>query len=318
MARRLLLTLFLPYADLGCRLAGGIRGVAKGEFCARRRRRAAAVGRIWASRSGIGTLRLKGARFGAIAWRMGDSTGAFGAFQWQRPAGALPVTLGQAAVSSPTETLVVEGNYLLSFRRFRPAAGQLKALASALPRMRRTLLPVVAGFLPSKGLVGGSERYLWGRWRCKSSSPEFPFPQPVLTSAARRRPARTESERERPVWRCSTIPPRPSHASKWRHSRSCPGSMPSAAVPWWQQSFPRLPPSRHGSCLDRVQYEANVTWNERTPIRRDNVGELVVSAFVLAGILLLVCVGGGLAVGGLRVFSTRRGHAEITVLHIPR
>src|ERR1035437_8922887 len=57
--------------------------------------------------------------------------------------------------------------------------------------------------------------------------------------------------------------------------------------------------------LAQVRYRADVTQDEYVPTRRDNIGNLVVTAFVLTGILLLFCVVSGLAVGGFRAFLRR-------------
>jgi hypothetical protein len=57
--------------------------------------------------------------------------------------------------------------------------------------------------------------------------------------------------------------------------------------------------------LAQVRYRAEVTLDERVPTLRDNIGNLVVNAFVLTGILLAFCVVSGLAVGGSRVFLRR-------------
>ena len=38
--------------------------------------------------------------------------------------------------------------------------------------------------------------------------------------------------------------------------------------------------------LAQVRYEPSITWSERVPTRRDNIGDLVINAFELIGILL--------------------------------
>jgi hypothetical protein len=74
--------------------------------------------------------------------------------------------------------------------------------------------------------------------------------------------------------------------------------------------------------LAQVRYRAEVTLDERVPTLRDNIGNLVVNAFVLTGILLAFCVVSGLAVGGSRVFLRRFRKGEepeaLTTLHLER
>ncbi len=57
--------------------------------------------------------------------------------------------------------------------------------------------------------------------------------------------------------------------------------------------------------LAQVQYRADITMQEHIPTRRDNIGNLVVNAFILAGIALIFCVVAGIGVGGFRVWRRR-------------
>ena len=72
--------------------------------------------------------------------------------------------------------------------------------------------------------------------------------------------------------------------------------------------------------LALVKYQAAVTLDQRVNTRRDNIGDLVINAFVLIGILLCFSVVGGLAVGGVRAFLRRGGRAEeaegMIILHL--
>ena len=58
--------------------------------------------------------------------------------------------------------------------------------------------------------------------------------------------------------------------------------------------------------LAKVQWRVNITQQDHIPTRRDNIGNLVINAFILAGILLVFCVVGGVAVGGMK-YLRRRG-----------
>ena len=44
-----------------------------------------------------------------------------------------------------------------------------------------------------------------------------------------------------------------------------------------------------------MQYRAEITMQEHIATRRDNIGNLVINAFILVGILLVFCIVGGLA-----------------------
>jgi hypothetical protein len=74
--------------------------------------------------------------------------------------------------------------------------------------------------------------------------------------------------------------------------------------------------------LAQVRFRAEVTLDERVPTLRDNIGNLVVNAFILTGLLLAFCVVSGLAVGGSRIVLRRFRKGEepeaLTTLHLER
>ena len=60
------------------------------------------------------------------------------------------------------------------------------------------------------------------------------------------------------------------------------------------------------SLLASVNYEANVTWNEKNPFdKRGNIGTIVVNALLLAGVVSVLALIAGLAFGGVRVLMKK-------------
>jgi hypothetical protein len=57
--------------------------------------------------------------------------------------------------------------------------------------------------------------------------------------------------------------------------------------------------------LDQVNYDADVTWNEKVYSPKDNVGNLVIGVFALIGVLLLFTLVIGISFGGLRILAKR-------------
>jgi hypothetical protein len=62
--------------------------------------------------------------------------------------------------------------------------------------------------------------------------------------------------------------------------------------------------------LAQVRYQAQVTLDEYVPTRRDNIGDLVINAFVLIGILLAFAIVSGFALGGFRALRRHSRHGE--------
>jgi hypothetical protein len=59
------------------------------------------------------------------------------------------------------------------------------------------------------------------------------------------------------------------------------------------------------SLVSSVNYEADVTWNEKAPTRRDNAANLIVGVILLAAIVCGLSIVAGLAFGGFRIAVKR-------------
>jgi hypothetical protein len=87
-----------------------------------------------------------------------------------------------------------------------------------------------------------------------------------------------------------------------------------------------LPQGDAKGLLGMVHYEAQVTWNERTGLSpHDNIGALVIGAFMLAGIIILMSIGSGVVFGFGRTmlnkvfpgrFQPRTEETEFIRLHL--
>jgi hypothetical protein len=67
-----------------------------------------------------------------------------------------------------------------------------------------------------------------------------------------------------------------------------------------------LPEGDANSLLGKVNYDAEVTWNENTGLgKRDNIGNLVIAASLLAGVIFLISAGTGALFGFGRVMLQR-------------
>jgi hypothetical protein len=244
-------------------------------------------------------------RFTAAAFRFRDPTGALAAFQWQSPAGATPSTLGKYAVETPQAALVAFHNYLFRFDGRKPQVAEMGPMLGVLPRLDQSPVPSLPGFLPSENLVPGSMRYVIGPASLEAFEPRI---QPSLAAFH----LGTEAQLARYKTQGGDLAlaifsfPTPDLA------RECVAEiskLPSAMV---KRSGPLvaviLSPSDKDAAerlLARVNYQATISWSQHVPTRRDNIGDLVLGIFSLAGMLLLFCLVAGLAYGGLRVIRRR-------------
>src|SRR5262249_34750227 len=124
--------------------------------------------------SETGAFEAEKTQFTVAIWRLQDPTGALGAFEWQRPAGATPSQAAKLAVETKKGLLLVHGNCLISFEGYKPAKEELEGLESALLNIDNSSLPVLAGYLPLEGLRANSERYVTGPAGLQKFFPQIP------------------------------------------------------------------------------------------------------------------------------------------------
>ena len=262
------------------------------------------------------------AKFTATAWRLQDSTGALAAYDWQRPGQSEPSKLAALAAETAGSLLLVHGNYLLSFSGYKPTTPELDPIVESLRNVDTTALPTLPGYLLSQDLVPGSERYITGPASLGKFNPGIPSSAAAFHLGAEAQLGVFHGPKGETVL---TIFDYPTHQIAMQQAASL-GKIPGAEV---KRSGPLVavilfPPDPDAAerLLAQVRYRAEVTRNEYVPTLRDNIGNLVVTAFVLTGLLLAFCVVSGLAVGGSRVFLRRFRKGEepeaLTTLHLER
>jgi hypothetical protein len=260
------------------------------------------------------------AKFTATAWRLQDSTGALAAYDWQRPGQSEPSKVAALAAETAGSLLLVHGNYLLSFAGYKPTTPELDPIVESLRNVDTTALPTLPGYLPLQDLVPGSERYITGPASLRKFNPGIPSSAAAFRLGAEAQLGVFNGPKGETVL---TIFNYPTHQIAMQQAASL-GKIPGAEV---KRSGPLVavilfPPDPDAAerLLAQVRYRAEVTRDEYVPTLRDDPGNLVVTAFVLTGLLLAFCVVSGLAVGGSRVFLRRFRKGEepeaLTTLHL--
>jgi len=194
----------------------------------------------------------------------------------------------------------VHGNYLLEFDGYKPTLPELDAIAGELKNVDHTALPTL--YLPSENLVPNSERYIIGPATLHRFSPGIPPSVAAFHLGAEAEMAVFHSPRgdvstlvfNYPTWAISQQ--RAAEFSK------LPGSVVKRSGPLVAVTLSPADPDLAETVLSRVAFKADVTLQEHVPTLRDNIGNLVINAFVLIGILLCFALVAGLAVGGVRVW----------------
>jgi hypothetical protein len=249
--------------------------------------------------------------FRATAWRLRDSTSALAWFYATRPVNCTPIRNAKAGCTTPGLAALAIKNYVFLFEGWRPLDRELAELEKNLPNVRSGGgLPNLPRYLPDKNLVRNSERFIIGvesllRFESRISPMLVGFEDGAEAMTA----AYKTPSGEIPVTLLSYPTPQIARVKLdalekqqgWSVKRS--GTL-IAVIP--QQVDPKVA----AAVLDPIAWDVNFMWNEATkaPPMPDVAGMLI-AIFELTGFLLVVCIGGGVVLAGLRIFLRSRERA---------
>lgn len=263
-------------------------------------------------------------KFQATAWRMKDATSALAWYQAVRPATCAGVPNLPLICTTSGSQYMAHDNYVLRFDGWRPLDRELNELFTALPRMRSGGgLPNLPEYLPAKGLIRNSERYILGIHSLQKFAPAVPatlvgFEDGVEAQLGRYQgPGGAEASvlvfdyhtPQLAILRTQQF----EKQAGWTVQRTGPyvSVVPGGAS---QDAAKAI--------LGKSEWHAIFTWNTPGKIpTMPNVGGMLVAIFELTGVLLVVCLGGGILFAGLWVYLRHRrirlsgGDESITVIH---
>jgi len=255
-------------------------------------------------------LTIKAARFQ-------DATGAYGAFTFYRQPNMKTESIAIMAASANERVFFFKDNVLVMADYDRITAmtgGELRELASNLSTKGGAAanLPSLPNYFPKGELVPNSAKFiigpvalgavnapipasivdfskqpevLFGKYSSSDGSADF-----VLIGYPTNQIA---GERLRAIEAANLKADRPTFVTK-------------RAGPLVAIVTGNISEGDAKSLLARVNYEADVTWNENTGLgKRDNIGNLVIAASVLAGVIFLISAGTGALFGFGRVMLQR-------------
>ncbi len=249
--------------------------------------------------------------FTVTGYRLQDTTGALAAFDWQRPAGAKPSKLAPLAAETAEGLVAVHGNYLLTFAGRKPEPAELSTLFDGMKQVDTTALPALTTYLPTDGLVANSERYIVGPNSLQKFDPGVSPSVAAFHYGAEAQLGVFHSPKGDITMAIFNYPTPQIAMQKEADFRNISGG------PVVKRTGPLVavvlaPPDPDAAerLLAQVKYQASVTLDQYVPTQRDNIGNLVINAFVLIGILLAFALVSGLTVGGLRAFRHRGNRGE--------
>ena len=251
---------------------------------------------------------------------MKDSTGAMAAYDWQRPAKSVPATVISLAAETANSLLLVNGNYLLYFNGYKPTPAEVTAVIDSLKNVDSTALPPLADDLPATNLVPNSQRYITGPDSLERFYPGLPPSVAAFRYGAEAVTGTYRTPKGEMALAIFNYPTHPIARQREAEFVQVPGAVVKRSGPLVAVVLKPVDADAAERLLGQVRYQATVTVDEYVPTKRDNIGNLVVNAFVLIGILLAFSLLSGFLVGGVRALRRHgKGGEEadaILTLHI--
>lgn len=244
-------------------------------------------------------------KFTATGWRVNDTTAALAVFQWQRPQGWKKSSLSELALENGPNAYFTFGNYVIRLEGYIPDEEKRQILFVQLPRLERGPLPTLPGHLPAAGLDANSERYILGPASLEHFEPRLPPSAAAFHMGAEAQIAQYESTKG-PVTLALFSYPTPAMAKKQVLEF---GKLSGVLV---KRTGPMIAVVVGGQDADfserllaQVNYRAQVSWDEQTKPVEPNMGDVILTAFKFAGLLMVVTLLVGAMMAGVRFFGRR-------------
>jgi len=267
-----------------------------------------------------GTYKREDRNITVKAIRFNDATGAYGAFVFYKEPGMLTEDIGQQGAAANERVIFYRGNVLVEAALDKVTAmtgGELRELASLLPQISGPAQnpPTLPAYLPKQSYVKNSARYVIGPHGLNavgspvgadvidfSKGTEVVFGKyntaegvATMMLAAYPTPA-IAGERLRAITAAPSASSSPDMAPPLHTKRAGPIDVIITG---------QISEDEARSLLASVNYDADVTWNERAPNAKDNVVDFLLNEAKLVGIVLGAAMFFGLMFASARLLSKK-------------
>ena len=250
-------------------------------------------------------------QFTATAWRTHDSTGAMALFQARRPSGATAATFTALAVTTSDGVIFEYGNYVIQFTGGQPDNADMPAFYNQLPKFENSPLPALSKELPPDGLVPNSERYLLGPVSLQRFLPEIPPSVAAFRLGAEAQLGKYQTDKGLMTLTVFYYPTPSMARQQAVEFQKIAGAAVKRTGPMVVVVPSPADPNAAERLLGKINYEAQVTLNENTPtaVIKGFARDLI-SIFILAGIVILLCIVAGLGYAGFRILRQKVSRRE--------
>jgi hypothetical protein len=250
-----------------------------------------------------------------------DTTGAFAAWDWLRPADSRHCEMADFCAESKNQVLVFEANYVLSFQRIVPKKAELDALLAGLPGKRSTALPPVTNFIPVKDAIPNSSRYILGPESLATAAPELSGVKPGFEEGAEASYAAYRVDGGVAKLVLFDYPSPEMARLNTVKFKLLPGASVKRSGVLVAIVLPGATDKQADAVLSRVQYQAKILWNEPPPPSpMPALYRLIRDVVMASGLIMALSLAAGVMYGGMRLYRRRYGTLEdeeaMTTLHL--
>ena len=256
-------------------------------------------------------LKIKAARFE-------DASGAYGAFTFYKMPQMLNERIGDQGASLNERVLFYRGNILVDavFQQLSAmSAAELRELADELPRPGGSIanLPGLPAYLPKESYIKNTAKYVVGPLALEATGAPLPVKFVDFSKGAEVVLGGYNLSGARATLMLISYPTPQIAATQLKQIESAQQAHELDSIVTAKRTGPILVLASGSvssgdakSLLSDVNYDADVTWNERTNFtRRDNAANLIVGVILLAAIVCGLSIVAGIAFGGFRLAIKR-------------
>lgn len=256
-------------------------------------------------------LKIKAARFE-------DASGAYGAFTFYKMPQMLNERIGDQGASLNERVLFYRGNILVDavFQQLSAmSAAELRELADALPRPGGSIanLPALPAYLPEESSIKNTEKYMVGPLALEATGAPLPVKYVDFSKGAEVVLGGYNLSGARATLMLISYPTPQIAGTQLKQIESAQQAHQLDSIVTAKRTGPILVLASGSissgdakSLVADVNYDADVTWNERTNFtRRDNAANLIVGVILLSAIVCGISIVAGIAFGGFRLAIKR-------------
>jgi hypothetical protein len=258
-------------------------------------------------------VRDDGRKLTIKAARFEDASGAYGAFTFYKLPQMLDESIGDQAASLNERILFFKGNVLIDavFQHLSAmSAAELRELAGDFPRLAGSSasLPTIPNYLPKESAVSNSAKYIVGPAGLAATGAPLPAQfvdfskgaEVVLQSYQFGFDQGTLMLIDYPTPQIAAAELQQIEAAGQAHQLGDTKLVAKRTGPILAIASGPISEKDARSLLSKVNYDADVTWNEKAPTLRDNAANLIVGVIILAAIVCGLGLVAGIVFGGFR------------------